>query len=225
MNLFEMFVSFLGGSLTTGVVTALIQRNYQKKNEQREIYKSLRNRLCHYKDDIGDMLISFYKDTYLQCNLIDKRTNEINRKVNDTSHQIHVLSTQEECTSCENRNSDKCNFLASHICVIDKKIESIQKECNVIKQDLDNFENDYWQSNETIYNIVSKYKSLSNDLGLMKNKSISLIKMIGEIDKYTLQLISVIQQNKINGKDIVNHCIKLTEQISKAIMQLDKDNN
>ena len=59
----------------------------------------------------------------------------------------------------------------------------------------------------------------------MKNKSISLIKMIGEIDKYTLQLISVIQQNKIKGRDIVNHCIKLTEQISKAIIQLDKDNN
>ena len=225
MNLFELLVSFFSGSLITGIVTALIQRKYQKKNEQREMYKSLRNRLCHYKDDIGNMLISFYKDTYLQCNLTDKRSNEINRKVNDAIHQIHVLSTQEECASCENRNSDKCNFLAGHICVIDKKIESIRKECNGIKQDLDNFENDYWHSNEMIYNIVSKYKSLSNDLGLIKNKSISLIKMIGEIDKCTLQIISVVQQSKIQGKDIVNHCIKLTEQISKALMQLDKDNN
>jgi|GEM_PF-4787119 len=224
MNLFKLLVSFFSGSLTAGVVTALIQRNYQKKNEQRGLYKSLRNRLCRYKGDIGDMLISFYKDTYLQCNLIDKRTDELNSQVNDTSHQIHVLSTQ-ECASCENRNSDKCNFLAGHICAIDKKIESIRKGLNGIKQDIDNFENDYWQSNEAIYNIVSKYKSLSNDLGLIKNKSISLIKMIGEIDECTLQMISVVQQRKIKGKDIVNHCIKLTEQINKALMQLDKDNN
>lgn len=225
MNIFELLVSFFSGSLATGVVTALIQRNYQKKNEQREIYKSLRNRLCRYKDDIGNMLISFYKDTHLQCNLIDKRTDELNSKVNDTSHQIHVLSAQEECASCENRNSDKYNFLTSHICVIDKMIESIRKECNGIKQDLDNFENDYWQSNEAIYNIVSKYKSLSNDLGLIKNKSISLIKIIEEIDECTLQMISLVQQSKIKGIDMVNHCIKLTGQINKAIIQLDKDNN
>lgn len=222
-HIVELLVSFLSGSLVCGVITLLIQRKYKKNDEQRDIYINLRKRLCHYKDDISNVLILFLKTTHQHCNFIDKNINELNKKIDKTSLQIKAFNIEKECVSCENRNSDECSYFDDSMDVIDKKIESIQKGCNEIKKEAYNFENYYWQSNEEVYNIIGRYKSLSNDLGLIRNKSISFVNMIGEIDESTLQIISLVQESKSNN--IVNHFLKLIKQIDKTIVQLDQENN
>ena len=181
-SIFKLLVSFLSGSLVSGIVTILIQRNHKKKDEQRDLYKNLRSRLCHYKDDICNVLISFYKNTHQHCDLIDRNTDELDKKMHEVNQQMNLLKIQyKECTLCEVGKTGKCSHLVDSMNKlmdeIDKKTKAIKKEQEGIKQEAYNFENDYWQDNEEIYNIIDKHKNLASDLGIIKNKSILLINL------------------------------------------------
>ena len=228
-SIFKLLVSFLSGSLVSGIVTILIQRNHKKKDEQRDLYKNLRSRLCHYKDDICNVLISFYKNTHQHCSIIDRSADKLRKKIDDINQQMNMLNIPyKECASCEIRKSAECSHIISSMKImneIDKNTEAIKKEYEEIEQEASDFENEYWQKNEGIYNIIDKHKNLTSDLGLIKNKSILLINLIGEIDRNTLQIMPLIQKNKIESGDVIKHCNNLIGQIDKALMQLDKDNN
>lgn len=228
-RIFELLVSFLGGSLVSGIVTILIQRNHKKKDEQRDLYRKLRERLCHYKDDIGNMLILFYKNVHRHCGLTGRNVDKLTKKIDEVSQQVSMLNiSYKECASCEIGKSTECSYAISSMELmneIDEKTEAIKREYKEIEQESSDFENNYWQNNEEIYNVIGRYKNLTSDLGLIKNKSILLINLIGEIDRNTLRIMPLIQKSKIESDAIIKHCNILMGQIDKALMQLDKDND
>lgn len=225
-RIFELLVSFLGGGFVTGIVTIFIQRNHKKKDEQRDLYKNLRDKLCHYKNDIDDILISFYRNTNMFFEKINIDNNNLRRIIEEVNQQTIDLNIQyNKCTSCNKYNENKCSHLNNAIDIINKNIDFTKKKHNEIKCKLHDFDINYWKKNNDIYNIINKYKNLINYLGLIKKQSKTLIKQIGIIDKYTFQLISLLQSNETKSNDIILHCHKLIEQINITIITLDKDNN
>ena len=209
----------IGSGAIWKLIEFIVKRHDAKEAKHQEQYHALHIRLCEYKDEISNILLEYFRATNKLTDAIDEKDSLTDKYIADIEEHLAQIKKQKRKCKKQKANDEVCAQCNQRREQLPLLLEKLQKEQNEAKGLLAQCKN-YWQNNEELlYKSVSKYLNLHNYLLANKIKDKRLYKKIEDIDKQSLNILFLTNNNRNNFSRIL---INQMETIELALIMLSK---
>lgn len=209
----------IGSGAIWKLIEFLVKRHDAKEAKRKELYRMLHVRLCEYKNEVYRILLEYYRTVYKLSDDIDEKHNQTDKYLAEINDHLAQIKKQERKCKKQKANDDVCVQCNQRRKQLPQLLETLRKEHDEASRLLAQC-HCYWHDNEEyLYKSITKYLNLHNYLLAINIQDKKLYKIINDIDKQSLRILTSINKNKDNFYEVL---VTLMESIEYALIMLSK---
>lgn len=212
-----------GGGMLGQLIMFLIKRHDEKKEREREFYRTIYNKLCEYYSALEILRLNCYKEVHKHVALTEKSHSKANDNLLKIDSLLKTIRSRErKCRKNGKPSSetcDKCNSDRQLVKELYDESRKLQQEASNNLELIDN----YWSNNyEQTYSVLTSYANMENFIYAKKGCDKKIMTLIRIIDKATNSMCSSLSFKSLDKWDFEDEMIKQISAISVTLQLISK---